>query len=182
MATRRAGLTYEDYAALPDDGLRYELHDGELSVTPAPGTRHQRIIGTLHVVLRAHVDTRRLGEVLLSPLDVILSRRSVVQPDIIFVASADASRVSARGIEGGPTLAVEVLSPSTTTIDRATKLRLYARHGVPYYWIVDPDVRAIEAYALAEGAYRLVATASGRGPVSLPPFADLALAADSVFP
>ena len=48
-------LTYEDYAALPDDGLRYELHEGELSVTPAPGARHQLVIGNLHLIVAPHV-------------------------------------------------------------------------------------------------------------------------------
>ena len=79
-----------------------------------------------------------------------------MQPDLIFVASAHASRVSRRGIEGAPTLAVEILSPSTTTIDRSRKLQLYARHGVPHYWIVDPEARTVEAYELADGVYRLV--------------------------
>jgi Uma2 family endonuclease len=64
MATERVVLTYEDYAALPEDGRRYEIHDGELSVTPAPGTRHQRISGNLYDVLRRHVRASRLGEVL----------------------------------------------------------------------------------------------------------------------
>lgn len=91
-------------------------------------------------------------------------------------------RVSAHGIEGAPTLAVEILSPSTATIDRATKLRLYARHGVSCYWIVDPDARAIEASELADGASRLVARASGVAPATLPPFSDLALAAEAILP
>jgi Uma2 family endonuclease len=182
MAMPRVRLTYEDYAALPDDGRRYEIHDGELSVTPAPGTRHQRISGTLYARLRAHVEATGLGEVLYAPVDVILANTSIVQPDLIYIASAQASRVSARGIEGAPTLAVEILSPSTGLIDRSTKLQLYARHGVPYYWIVDADARAIEAYDLADGAYRLVARAAGDTPVSLPPFPDLALVPASLWP
>ena len=84
--------------------------------------------------------------------------------------------MSARGIEGPPTLAVEIISPSTPRIDRVTKLQLYARYGVPFYWIVDPDARAIEVYELAEGAYRLIASATGDAPVSLPPFPGRALA------
>jgi Uma2 family endonuclease len=182
MAMPRVGLTYEDYAALPDDGRRYEIHDGELSVTPSPNVAHQRISANLSDVLRSHVKATRIGEVLYAPLDVILARTSVVQPDIIFIATAHAARVSDRGIEGAPTLAVEILSPSTTTIDRATKLRLYARHGVPYYWIVDPDARVIEAHELVDGGYRLAARASADVPVALPPFPDLALVPASLWP
>ena len=182
MAMHRTVLTYEDYAALPDDGRRYEIHDGELSVTPSPGTSHQRVSRNLNEILGAHGRTRGLGEVLYAPLDVILTNTTIVQPDLIFVAPAHASRVSRRGIEGAPTLAVEILSPSTTMIDRSTKLPLYARYGVPYYWIVDPDARALEAYELADGAYQLVTRAAGDAPISLPPFPDLALVPDSLWP
>jgi Uma2 family endonuclease len=182
MAMHRVVLTYDDYAALPDDGRRYEIHDGELSVTPSPGTNHQRVSRNLNEILGAHARTRGLGEVLYAPLDVILANTTIVQPDLIFIAPAHASRVSRRGIEGAPTLAVEILSPSTTTIDRSRKLQLYARHGVPYYWIVDPDARVLEAYELAEGRYRLVTRAAGDAAVSLPPFPDLALVPDSLWP
>lgn len=182
MAIHRVMLTYEDYAALPDDGRRYEIHGGELSVTPAPGTNHQRVSRNLYDVLGTHVRTTGLGEVLYAPVDVILSDTTIVQPDLIFMAPAHASRVSRRGIEGAPTLAVEILSPSTTMIDRSTKLQLYARHGVPYYWIVDSDARTLEAYELADGAYRLVTRAAGDTPASLPPFPDLALVPDSLWP
>jgi Uma2 family endonuclease len=182
MATHRVDLTYEDYAALPQDGHRYELHEGALSVTPAPGTRHQRVSSRLYDALRAHLKATGLGEVLYAPLEVILARTSVVQPDLVYIAPEHAARVSARGIEGAPTLAVEILSPSTTTIDRSTKLGLYARHGVPYYWIVDPEGRAIEAWELAGGAYRLAARVSGRVAVSLPPFDGLALVPEALWP
>lgn len=182
MAIQRVVLTYQDYEALPADGRRYEIHDGELSVTPAPGTRHQRIVGRLYSLLSAHVETRALGEVLLSPVDCILADTLVVQPDLVFVDSDRRALISARGVEGPPTLAVEVLSPSTTLIDRSTKLQLYARHGVPYYWIVDPEARRIEVYRLAEGGYRLELTASGGQPMALPPLADLALVPASLWP
>lgn len=182
MATHRPLLTYEDYAALPDDGRCYELHEGELSVTPSPGTRHQEISSNLNDVLRAHVKARALGHVLYAPLDVILSDTTVVQPDLVYVDPNRRTLMSRRGIEGPPTLAVEIISPSTPRIDRVTKLRLYARYSVPYYWIVDPDARAVEAYELAEDGYRLLTTARGAEPVSLPPFADLALVPDSLWP
>ena len=182
MAMHRTVLTYEDYAALPDDGRRYEIHDGELSVTPAPGTNHQRVSRNLYDVLGAYVKTQGLGEVLYAPVDVILANTTIVQPDLIFVAPAHASRVSRRGIEGAPTLAVEILSPSTTTIDRSRKLQLYARYGVPYYWIVDPEARTLEAYELTDGVYRLVTRAAGAASVSLPPFPDLAFVPDSLWP
>jgi len=120
MAMPRVGLTYEDYAALPDDGRRYEIHDGELSVTPSPNVAHQRVSANLSDVLRAHVKATGIGEVFYAPLDVILDRRTVVQPDIIFMAAAHASRISDRGIEGAPTMRARARSKSTSWSGRRT--------------------------------------------------------------
>lgn len=137
-------LTYRDYEALPADGRRHELHEGELSATPAPSPRHQRISGNLNEVLRQHVKRRRLGEVLYAPIDCILSETTVVQPDLVYLDSSRLPAVSARGIEEPPTLVVEILSPSTTLVDRSTKRQLYARYGIPFYWIVDPEAHAVD--------------------------------------
>src|ERR1700693_2791928 len=169
----RALLTYSDYAALPDDGRRYELHQGKLSVTPTPGVRHQRVIIPLGSRLYEHVRARGLGEVLVAPTDCILSNVTVVQPDILYVATDRQAITSERGIEGAPTLVVEVLSPSTVRLDRGRKMTLYAEHGVPYYWIVDPETRSIEAFALAGAEYARAGRVTSE-PAALPPFSDLA--------
>jgi Uma2 family endonuclease len=170
----RASLTYADYAALPEDGRRYELHDGELAVTPAPGTRHQLVKANLFVVLFHHVKDGGRGVLLDAPVDCILSDTTVVQPDIVYVAARDASRVSERGIEGAPTLAVEVLSPSSEQMDRQPKRHLYARHRIDHYWIVDPAARTVDAYALSGETYALAAQLASE-PRGLPPFPDLAI-------
>jgi Uma2 family endonuclease len=180
--TTRLRLTYEDYAALPDDGRRYELYEGELSVTPAPGVHHQETLAKLFVILWGHVKVGGLGKLLFAPVDCILENITVVQPDIVFVATAHLSVVSERGIEGPPTLAVEVISPSTASIDRRRKLQLYARYAVPGYWIVDPPARTIEAYELAQGQYRDAGTLSGTTRTSLPPFSDLILDPGEIWP
>ena len=181
MATRVI-LTYKDYDALPADGRRYELHEGELSVTPAPSPRHQEVSLNLGVVLHNYVKTRSLGKVLAAPIDCILSDTTIVQPDIVYIETARLGAISARGIEGAPTLVVEILSPSTAQIDRNVKFQLYVRHGVPYYWIVDHDARSIEAYRLVEGMYQIAGRLAGSEAVSLPPFPDLALVPSSIWP
>jgi Uma2 family endonuclease len=168
----RALLTYSDYAALPDDGRRFELHHGELSVTPPPGTRHQRAIVFLITLLNEHVRSRGLGEVFVAPTDCILSNVTVVQPDVFYIAADRLSIISQRAIEGAPTLVAEVLSPSTAHLDRGRKMTLYAEHGVPYYWIVDPESRSIEAYALAGAEYACAGRVTSE-PAALPPFSDL---------
>ncbi len=170
----RAVLTYSDYAALPDDGRRYELHRGELSVTPGPGTRHQRAIVVLTALLHNHVSSRGLGKIFVAPTDCILSNVTVVQPDVLYIATDRLAIISERGIEGAPTLVVEVLSPSTAYLDRNRKMSLYAEHGVPYYWIVDPESRSIEAYALAEAQYARAGRVTSE-PAALTPFGDLAI-------
>ena len=169
----RVVLTYQDYAALPSDGRRYELHEGELSVTPKPGTRHQWIVGELFALLREHVNARGLGKVFVSPVDCILSDTTVVEPDVVYLDPTRAGLVSDRAIEGAPMLAVEVLSPSTARTDRSTKLQLYAKHRVPFYWIVEPDGPWIEAYVLTGDAFRLAAHLGDGESGTLPPFQDL---------
>jgi Uma2 family endonuclease len=182
MSRRHAALTYHDYAALPDDGRRYEIHDGELSVTPAPSPQHQICAANLFRILDSHVRSNGLGVVLFAPLDVILSDSSIVQPDLVYLAPDRLGAVSQRGIEGPPTLAVEIVSPSTTSIDRTTKHHLYARHQVPVFWLVDPDARVIEAYRLEGDRYALALRASGAAPVDPPPFPGLALVPTSLWP
>ena len=182
MSTQRVILTYKDYEALPADGRRYEIHDGELSVTPAPSPQHQIISGNLNEILRHHIKTHGLGQLFYAPIDCILSETTIVQPDLVYLDTTRLSLVSGRGIEGAPTLVVEILSPSTTLIDQSTKRQLYRRYGVPYYWIVDHEARTIEAYQLSAGDYQLVTRASGLSAVSLPPFPGLSLVPASLWP
>lgn len=175
MTPTRVILTYRDYEALPADGRRYELHDGEVSVTPAPSPRHQEVSLNLAVLLNHHIRTQTLGRLFYAPIDCILSDTTVVQPDIVYVDSGRLPAISGRGIEGPPTLVIEILSPSTLQIDRGMKFQLYARHGVPYYWIVDPDERSIEAYALTGQGYELKGRLASSESAQLPPFPALLL-------
>ena len=177
MHSPRVILTYQDYLELPDDGKRYEIHEGELSVTPAPSPDHQDALGNLNEVVRQHVRSRSLGKVYFAPIDCIIDDTTIVQPDLVFVDNTRLGQITRKGVEGPPTLAVEVLSPSTARIDRVRKLQLYARYRVPYYWIVDPETRAIEAYRLANDRYELAARAEGSEPAALPPFPDLPIVA-----
>ena len=182
----KTALTYRDYEALPADGRRYEIHDGELSVTPAPSFDHQLILMNLLRVLFQHVPAVVPGLIMAAPLDVILAdspaETSIVQSDILYIAPDRMARATRRGLEGGPTLAVEILSPSTRTIDRVSKRALYARYDVPYLWIVDPEARTIEAFTLERGRYVVAVTASGSASVDLPPFTGLALVPDRLWP
>jgi Uma2 family endonuclease len=153
----RTKLEYRDLLATPDDGKRYELIDGDLFVTPAPSPQHQRIVVRLYSSLAEYCRLRGSGEVFVAPLDVILAKRDVVEPDLIVVG--DPRQVSKRGIEGPPKLAVEVLSPTTRSVDRTVKASRYARFGIPHYWIVDPKASRVECLRLRDEVYELVVSA-----------------------
>lgn len=116
MGTERVILTYKDYEALPADGRRYELHEGELSVTPAPSPQRQRILGNLNEIVRQHVKARGLGEVFFAPIDCILSETTVVQPDLVYL---DTTRLSIEAYvlsEGGYQLTVRAAGPEAVSL------------------------------------------------------------------
>jgi Uma2 family endonuclease len=70
---------------------------------------------------------------------------------------------------------VEILSPSTARIDLGRKRALYAEHGVPWYWIVDPDARTIDALKLVGSIWEAFGRLAGSTPTALPPLPDLVL-------
>ena len=174
-------LTYEDYAALPEDGNRYELFDGELVVSPAPRPRHQSVSVKLASRLLAHVEAHALGRIYTAPIDVILSPTTVLQPDVVFVATARAAIITERAIEDPPDLVVEILSPGTARRDRGAKARLYARFGIAHYWVLDPKAHTFEALALDGRSYRQAASAASTSRIAAAPFADLTLDLASVW-
>ncbi|MDP2054303.1 MAG: Uma2 family endonuclease [Acidobacteriota bacterium] len=148
-------LTYDDFLLFPDDGQRHELIDGEHYVTPTPVLRHQRLLGRLHLAvadyLRGHPGH---GEVLLSPFGIVFSKWDVVEPDLMFIARDQPHILTEKNIVGAPALVVEILSPSTRRRDQTLKLRLFEKHGVREYWMVDPDHDTVTVDRLDEnGAF-----------------------------
>ena len=157
---RKIKFTYQDYKSLPEsETKRYELLDGELLMAPSPSTYHQRIVRRLAHILGDFTERRGLGEVFLAPLDVVLGEgeeREVAQPDLFFISKEREKIIAEQEIQGAPDLVVEVTSPATEDRDRHYKKTLYARHGVREYWIVDPDARKVEVFALGEKGFELV--------------------------
>jgi len=138
--------TAEMVRALPDDGNRYEVVDGELLVTPAPNAPHQRAVTELVVMLHQYAIAEGVGEALLSPADIELDPHGMVQPDV-FVQGFVEGRPARAWNAGAPLLLVaEVLSPGTARADRTTKRRRYQRAGIPEYWILDLDARVVERW------------------------------------
>lgn len=152
-------FTYRHYRTWPDEE-RWELIDGQAwSMSPAPATRHQRLSRKLFTRIVTFLEGKSC-EAFAAPFDVLLPRGrepddevdSVVQPDI--VVYCDKSKVQEHGARGAPDLAIEILSPSTFKKDLNEKFRLFERHGVREYWIVDPGNKAVQVWRIkAEGGF-----------------------------
>jgi len=142
--------TREEVLALPDDGNRYELIDGELLVTPAPRKIHQFALRALFRRLDPFVTRHRLGNTMFSPADLDLGREYVVQPDLFVVPEVDTRKLLDGPDWGVPSFIAEILSPSTGRGDRKVKRPAYQRAGVGEYWIVDPDSRTVERWQPAD--------------------------------
>lgn len=143
--------TYADLANFPDDGMRRELLDGELIVSPSPKVRHQRLLRRLAMSFMNHIENNPGGEMFFAPLDVVLSDINVVEPDLFFIADSQSDVIGEKNVQGPPMLVVEVVSD--TRLDRVRKRDIYARFGVPEYWIVDPDADRVEVYLLEGSSY-----------------------------
>lgn len=163
-------LTYEDYCLLPNDGKRYEIIEGELFVTPSPNFLHQTVVTNLTYYLSSFLKDHPLGRVIVSPFDVVFSQFDVVEPDILYVSRSRASVLTEKNVQGSPDLVVEVLSQSTTKIDRTTKLKLYARFNVEEYWIIDPEGPSTEVYRRAKGSLDLAVKLAAKDSITSPLF------------
>ncbi len=147
-------FTHADLLVRPDDGKRREIIDGDLFVTPSPRFSHQATSAKLVEALFRYLERKPIGNIYYAPLDVIFSDQDVVEPDILFVLK-EHRQILQDWVRGAPDLVIEILSPTTKTIDRGPKLKAYARFGVTEYWIVDPAERAVEQYRLTPTGFQL---------------------------
>ena len=180
LRAQRVRYTYEDYAKTPDD-VRYQLIDGELILSPSPTFHHQRISGAMFVELHQWAVSSQAGKVVCAPMDVYLTETDTVQPDILFISSERMHIVEDRYVRGAPDLVVEILSPSTSSLDLGAKMGLYALHGVPHYWIADPDTRTARTLRLEAGDYVEVASFTENDVLTSDAFPGLAIDLREVF-
>jgi Uma2 family endonuclease len=178
-----AKMTSRQYLMLGEDppGVHLELAHGEIVVSPSPTPGHSEIIVNLTRILSTHIKERKLGK-LYNDTDTLFDDVNARRPDLAFFARSRLHLVGKKALMGPPDLCVEVLSPSNIDMDRKDKFALYEKRGVAHYWIVDPDARTIEAYALKQGKFHLVATAKGAATVHLPPFPELAIPLSEIWP
>jgi len=130
-------------------------------MSPSPSEAHQSIVTRLVYHLFGHVEVAERGRVYVSPFDVELALKDVVQPDILVVLNAHLERITPARVVGAPDLVVEVVSPGSSTQDRHEKFTAYARAGVPEYWLIEPFSRTIEIFTLESGKYRSLGVYEG---------------------
>mgnify|MGYP001607335295 CR=1 FL=1 len=164
----------------PDDGNLYEVLNGELIMAAAPILRHQKILFRLAKVLDDFVVEKKLGEIYIAPVDVVIGD-DVVEPDILFITKERMSILKDERIVGAPDLVVEVLSLSTSARDLRYKWDLYARSGVREYWVVNPEAETIEVLTLVNDLYHRHALGEKDGTVTSKVLEGLSVTMEDVF-
>jgi Uma2 family endonuclease len=162
MAIQSRSLTYDDLKQERETrDERLELIEGEIIVTPSPSLMHQIVVHRLDVLLDRAIVESGLGLVIGAPFDVYLDEQNVPQPDLMVVLRDREHVLGSARLESAPSLALEIVSPSSATKDRVSKRNLYARYGVPEYWLVDPEAETVTIFSdPRDGRYRTEQTTS----------------------
>jgi Uma2 family endonuclease len=176
-------LTYDEFQTLPRDGSkRFELIEGEVFMTPSPNTKHQMAAANLHLALGQFVRERNLGRVFFAPYDVVFSKWTALEPDLLFIRRERLSIITEANVAGPPDLVIEILSPSNKAYDRETKYRVYEEAGVAEVWYVDPDKRSVEVLNLGpDQRYQVTAKLSGNAAIVSNALPGLSLTLDEIF-
>ena len=157
--------TVADVEALPyDEWHRYEIIDGELFVSTAPGNDHQYTCAQSIIALGNWNNETGLGVVLVGP-GVIFSDTDAVQPDVVWVSREQLTAIEKnRHLHGAPELVIEVLSPGAANLrrDLEVKLRLYSQRGVKEYWAIDGRLETVRVYRPGTTGELVLAATLGR--------------------
>lgn len=167
-------MTARQFMAIGADppGVRLELVNGEIAVAPSPSPEHSNADNKFRHVLTSHVEQFGLG-IILNDLDTPLDMFNVRRPDILFFSTARMNLVTRKALKGPPDLCIEIISPSSATVDRVDKFDQYRDAGVTYYWILDLMARSLEGYRLHRNQYVLTGEGRNDDKLSLPPFPKL---------
>ena len=153
-------LTVADLDLMPDDDNRYELFEGEIFVSRAPGLPHQTVLANLLTLIRVFLTKHPIGKTWPTP-GVIFDNYNAAIPDIIFVSNEHIEAIaSGEKVTGAPDLVIEVVSQGAENErrDRTVKRQTYSKFGVREYWVVDGYRQTIEVYRLEQGQLMFVTT------------------------
>jgi Uma2 family endonuclease len=174
-------MSLEEWAALDED-VEGELVDGVLEEEEMPSVLHETIVVWLAAMLRAWVRRRR-GLVTASELKLAVGPRRGRKPDLSVFLPPRLPAPADTLVRVAPYLVVEIISPRARDVrrDRVEKLADYARAGVPYYCIVDPQPRSFEVYELGRDGRYTVALTETHGRLHVPGCAGLVLNLDALW-
>ena len=153
ISTEQGQWDYEAYAAIPKDGKKHEVVNGEHFVNPAPNLYHQELSRHIQFQLYTQIEVKGFGKVIDAPVDLQLSNHDIVQPDLVVVMRERYHILTPTKILGIPDLVVEILSASNSDHDLKTKRKLYESAGIPEYWIVSPENHDVLQRILVDGVY-----------------------------
>lgn len=180
LTAEKQKATYDDYALLPE-GAKYQLIDGEIIEIPTPIVAHQNAVLNLAFEFEKLNRAKKLGHVIVAPMDVFLDIHNTFQPDVMFISNERASIIGTDIVRGAPDLVVEVLLPSTAYYDLRKKMPTYFKYGVKECWIIDVSERAVERYALINGEPMRISKSTGNQRITTPVLPDLTLSAEEIF-
>ena len=163
-------MTVDDLDAMPEDGNRYEIIEGELFVSRAPGLPHQLVTANIIGCFLRYLENNPIGRIVPTP-GLILSRYSGVIPDLVFYSHDRGDEIIwNERLNAAPEIVIEILSPGRESIarDRVAKRKLYDKHHVKEYWIVDNENRSVEVYHLVNQSLELHATLRNNDEVTSP--------------
>jgi Uma2 family endonuclease len=177
--------TYADLLATPED-VKAEILAGELVVQPSALPEHSYAQAGVVEALRGPFDRGRGGPGgwwILFEVVVKFTDHDVVRPDLVgWRRERLPSPWGKRPIEVVPDWICEILSPKKGVHrDRVVKSQLYARHGVPFYWLLDPLACVLEAFTLERGRWTVAGTYDRSSVVRVPPFEPLELVVADLF-
>lgn len=179
-------FSYDDLLSLPvyPESPLIEIINGELYVVPSPIPNHQRISRNLELLLIEFFHKNEIGEVLDAPIDVLLSVKDVVIPDLIVVSNENKNIIKDKNVQGIPDLVIEILS-SNKDHDLIKKKNLYEQYHVPEYWIINPVEQSIEIYYFTNPDSKTYSKTNKyyiNDTISSIQFKDLSIKLKSVFP
>lgn len=174
-------ITVHDYMGMPEGPPYFELVEGELFMSPPPLRIHQEIARNIVGVIWAYLEKRPLGKLYFAPFGVFLTEINAYQPDIVFVSNERKSALTDEGLSGAPDFVVEILSPSTSSLDKGAKKKIYAQCGVKELWLIDPKLKSIAVYILDESVETPSATYFGKGRFESEIFPELKFSCAKIF-
>jgi Uma2 family endonuclease len=173
-------LTVANYRDLGEGPPHYQLIEGEILLSPAPNRYHQVISRNLEFILMRYLADHPIGEIYHAPFDVYLDDLNAYQPDIVFVGTERKRMLEDDGAHGAPDLVVEILSPSTTRLDKRKRAH-FAKHGTREFWQIDPNLQQIQRFDFARDPAKPVQIIDEAEVFESPLFPGLKISAAEVF-